>query len=817
MSRSAIRTSALVLVLALWGAPVHAQRPSSGEDESAALVGEGRAALKRHALDDAAKALDQAIALNPRRVEAYVLRSAVYAARKQYKEGIQLMRRAQALAPADEEVLTALGSQLVLSGDTGAGVPLLEQVVAKNPARYDAELLLGHHRQAIGKWSDAITALEAYFAHRPRELANEDGWHRVDLADAYLRNRQAQKALEEFQQAAREVPGKPDLRTRLGIAWATAAISCKKALVLLRELEPFADAHPEISLVEARCALALGDVTSAIKLGQTYLARAGQGEAAGHAVLGEAHAARNNLVEARREFGIARDLEPAQRRWTVRLAFVLRRGGDAAGALAVLDSLGPPAPVASDPEWWLELGKALLASGDAPAVIARLLPVIADLPANAEIRTVLGSAQLAAQQADAAVKTLTEAEAITSTPRSRQQLADALATVAVARLSAGDAAAAEPMLARADALDTSAAILRDLGIARLALDQPGKALTALDGAIALEPAPITLMLDARAHALTGDAAGARRLYDRADRALDPKGVDAIEISIEISIDWAASELAGGDPAVAVAALERTAGRAKSGSLAQRHRLALVEARHAAGLAALRAGNGAKAVEFLKASLREAVAGEPVLATTCDLAVAAVVASDAVTAVTALKALADVSGQRCPFPPPADRQATAVLSALIEGLNPRLASKSLDRLTALAGRSSGAVAVLLGAAIRVVALEAADEAYRKNNVAQVRRFLATAQAANTRIGSDEVAYDLALLDLTDGKVDAALAQLERLAPKLPEALVPLGIAYERKGDPQKALEEWRRARKAGSRFPLLADWIGAKERIYGDQP
>jgi len=802
-------------MLALWGAPVHAQRPSSGDDESAALVGEGRAALKRHALDDAAKALDQAIALNPRRVEAYVLRSAVYAARKQYKEGIQLMRRAQALAPADEEVLTALGSQLVLSGDTGDGVPLLEQVVAKNPARYDAELLLGHHRHAVGKWSDAITALEAYFAHRPRELANEDGGPRVDLADAYLRDRQTQKALEAFQQAAREARGKPDLRARLGIAWATAAISCEKAQPLLHELEPVADAHPEIWLVEARCALALGDVTPAIKLGQTYLAHAGQGTAAGHAVLGEAYAARNNLVEARREFKAARKLEPAQRRWTVRLAFVLRRGGDAAGALAVLDSLGAPAPAASDPEWWLELGKALLASGDAPAVIARLLPVISDLPANAEIRTVLGSAQLAAQQADAAVKTLTEAEAITSTPRSRQQLADALATVAAARLSAGDAAAAEPMLGRADTLDTSAAILRDLGIARLALDQPDKALTALDRAIALGSDPITLMLDARAHALTGDAAGARRLYDRADRAVDPKGSDAI--AIEISIDWAASELAGGDPAVAVTALERTAGRAKSGSLAQRHRLALVEARHAAGLAALRAGNGAKAVEFLKASLKEAIAGEPVLATTCDLAVAAVAASDAVTAVTALKVLVDVGGQRCPFPPPADRQATTILGALIEGLNPRLASKSLDRLTALAGKSSGAVAVLLGAAIRVVALEAADEAYRNNHFAQAHKSLATAQAANARIGSDEVAYDLALLDLTDGKIDAAIAQLERLVPKLPEALVPLGIAYERQGDLEKALEQWRRARKAGSRFAPLADWIAAKERIYGDQP
>ncbi|MGE0404532.1 MAG: tetratricopeptide repeat protein, partial [Kofleriaceae bacterium] len=109
---------ALLAATMIVATPVLAQRPNQGEDESAALVAEGRAALKRGKLDDAASALDQAIALNPRRVEAYVLRSAVHAAKKEYKLGIALMRRAQALSPNDEEVLTALGSQLVLSGDT---------------------------------------------------------------------------------------------------------------------------------------------------------------------------------------------------------------------------------------------------------------------------------------------------------------------------------------------------------------------------------------------------------------------------------------------------------------------------------------------------------------------------------------------------------------------------------------------------------------------------------------------------------------------------------------------------------------------------
>jgi tetratricopeptide (TPR) repeat protein len=810
MSRSAIRTSAVVLALALWGAPAHAQRPSHGDDESAALASEGRAALRRGDYDDAAKALDQAIALNPRRIEAYVLRSAVYAANKQYTEGVQLMRRAQALAPADEDVLTALGSHLVLSGDPAAGVPLLAQVVTTNPLRYDAELVLGHHWYAISKWSAAIAALEAYFLLRPRDLANEDGRHRVDLADAYLRTGQVKEALATFEQAASESPpGKPDLRARLGVAWATAATSCRRARPLLSELEPLAGAHPEIWLVEGRCALALGDPAAAIKLGQTYLARARHGEADGHALIGEGYAALGKLVDAERELALARDLEPGRRRWQVRIAAVLRRNGDATGALAALDKLGPPAQPAGDPDWWIERGTALLATGDGEAAIAQLTPIVAEVPASAALHTVLGTAQLGAGQAEAAVASFAAADTIASTPQSRQQLAGALVTLAVARLSTGQAADAEPMLVRANGLAESAVGQRNLGIARLAIGRPGDAIAALDRAVALEPAPIVLMLDARAHALAGDLAGARSRYER---ALAPDPPDAVEIAI----DWAASELAGGDVAVAVTGLERVAARATPGPLAQRHRAALAQARHAAGLAALRAGNATKAVELLKA----AFADDAAVATQCDLALAAVVSGDATAALGALKA---VSGRRCPFPPPADVQAVPILIGLTEGMNPRRAGQALDGLTALASKSTGAAAALLGVVTRVVALEAAGDAYRNGRDAPARKFLTTARGVHAQLGSDEVAHDLALLDLADGKVDAAIDQLEpldrldRLASRLPDALVTLGIAYERKGLLQKALDAWRRARKAGSRFALLPDWIGAKERIYGVEP
>jgi tetratricopeptide (TPR) repeat protein len=804
------RALTIALVCALGGIAA-AQRQNQAEDESAAFVEEGRSALRKGDLDDAAKSLDQAISLNPRRVEAYVLRSAVYAAKKQYKDGIALMRRAQAIAPNDPEVLTALGTHFVLSGDVATGVPLLQQVVAKEPTRYDAQLLLGHHWHDAGKWSESITALEAYFSARPNALAGEDARHRVELADAYLRNRQPTQALALFDKSAQSrtaakdpsgVKGSTELRARMGAAWATAAIDCKKARPMLRELEVIADQHPEVWLVDGQCALALGDSSGALGLGRKYLEKSEKSTAAGHALVGEALAARGNLAEARKELETARSLDPQRRRWTVRLAIVLLRANQFKDALATLEQLGPPTTPSADPDWWVGVAEAQLASGDAAAVVSRVSPIVAELPGNAPIRVVLGAALVATGAHEVAVTTLEEAEAIQSTQRSRRLLAESLTAVAAGTLSANDAAGAEPLLARADQLDGNAIVWRNLGIARLALGRAAEATATLDRAAKVDPGAINLMLAARAHAGSSDLAGARSLYERA--------LAADKDNVEIAIDWAALEVGpGGDPAVAVATLEKTANAARSGPLAARHKAALATARHAAGLAQLRAGNGTKAVELLRAA---AVPGEQTLARKCDLAVAAVVAGDVAAALTALKA---VQGQSCPFPPPADTQAAPILIAFTEGLNAKKAPRALDRLTALGGKSTGPAAAMLGTAIRVVALNAAQDAYRSGKLAEARKYLASAKAANARVGTDEVAQNLAVLDLADGRLDAAIKELERLAPRVPEALVNLGIAYERRGDHVKALDAWRRAKKAGVRFSPVSDWIESKERIYGE--
>jgi len=69
----------------------------------------------------------------------------------------------------------------------------------------------------------------------------------------------------------------------------------------------------------------------------------------------------------------------------------------------------------------------------------------------------------------------------------------------------------------------------------------------------------------------------------------------------------------------------------------------------------------------------------------------------------------------------------------------------------------------------------------------------------------------------GNHDKALEHLDNSPNDNPYVMFSRAVAYERKGDHAKALDAWRRARKAGVRFGPLSDWIDSKERIYGEAP
>jgi tetratricopeptide (TPR) repeat protein len=793
-------SSAIAIAVAIAvAAPVARAQPSGrGEDDSAGFVEEGRRALKKRDYKKAATALDEALRINPRRLEAYVLRTAVYSAQGDHAAGVTLMKRARELAPDDVDVQTALGTQLVLAGEVKDGVPLLEQVVAKVPRRYDAQLVLGEHWHATGRWPDAIAAFEAYFASRPDDLAGEDPEHQIDLADSYLRYRQPAEALALFQKAADRRPR--DLRAKIGVAWAMAATDCRKARPLLSELRANAEDVPEIWLVDGQCALATGEVKGALELGRRYLAASPKATAAGHALVGEAEAARGDLAAARTELGEARRLEPERRRWAVRLAHVLRRGGAIAESLAELETIGPPEKPELDPAWWTELGETLVAAGEAATAVDRLAPVIAAFGTDAPAQTIYGVALAKTGKTAEAIAPLETANGLASTARARQWLAYALGDVGTKALEDGDAATADARLTRAVAVEPTPALWRNLGVARLAIG--GDAIGPLEKATAGGSDAAAFALLGRARAAT-DPAGARAAFAKAiELAKGAAKVDA-------AVDAAAFEVAAGEPGNAVASLDAAAAAAKGASapVAQRYKTAGATARHAAGLAALRAGQGGKAVDHLEAAA--AATGGDDHDVRCDLAVATVVAGDRDLALRRLKA---VASKPCPFPAPADVQAVPILIAFVEGRTERKAARALAKLQAIDAKASGPIKSLVATAIRVIALESADDAYRRGKTAQAKKLLAEAKRVQSRAGADELAHNLAVVDIADGKLDAAIAALEK--SKLPEALVNLGVAYDRKGDPRKALDAWRKARRAGAKHGPLGDWIESKEQIYG---
>jgi predicted Zn-dependent protease len=803
-----VRAALVALALMAGAVPATAQRPGHGEDESAALVAEGRRLLARRDLNDAARALDQAIALNPRRIEAYVLRAAIHLAHGQYQSGIAITRRARGLAPNNNDVLGMLGMLLVRGGSPDEGVPLLEKVVARFPRRYDAQGALGRHYAARRKWAQAITAFEAYLKARPDELAGSDRPYRIGLANAYLRDGRPAQAQSLFAAIVKDRRG--DVRARLGRAWATAAIDCRKARPMLSGLAQLTERYPEVWLVDGQCALAMGDARAATRLAQRYVARR-EASGAGHALVGEARAALGELSAARAAFGRARKLEPRHRRWAVRLAHVLRLEGDSRGAIAELEAIRPPLEPVADPDWWLELGEALIADGRAKTAAARLGPVVAAVPRDASLRTVLGDALYRSGEAAGAVKWLEEAESLKSSRRSRDLLARSLEVVAAGQLASGDLESAEGSLARAAAVQSSsrgAAIGRNLGVVRLALRRPAEAAPPLEKSALQESNALTWMLLGRARAAAGDAGAARNAYSRA--ASVARGAAAIEVAI----DAAAFELEAGEPAAAVTGLERVQAQWDADSaLAARYRRALAVARHAAGLAALRGGESDRAVKLLEAAAAGA-AGSASRAIQCDLALATVASGKRTLA---LRRLGQLGAGPCPFPAPADTQAVPILLALSEGLSARKARRALERLYAFerrSTRSTGPARQLLKAAVRVAAMTAADHAYRAGRRGEARRHLALAERVGGSVAADELAHNMAVLDIADGRLAGARAVLEKLAPRLDRALINLGVAYDREGNTEGALEAWTRARQRGVRFGPLTEWIAAKELVHG---
>lgn len=815
--------AALVLAVLLRAAQAQAQPGNAPEDESEIHLREGERLLLRRQYGAAARSLERALEINPRRGETYRRLGEAYYRMGRLDRALVALRTAYELEPTKRALAAELGAYLLEARQLDEALARLRFAFAPGAERppssgYDRALVaLARYHSARGDARAALAALKALVARSPEPA------YRLQLARLYLRVGLAARALELLE---RLPPG--DGEVRLELAATLAVLDCARAAPLFGSID--ARSWPDILLLRGRCALAAGNPTAALELARRYLGAAGAARhpADGYGLLGDAQAAAGRLAEARAAYLTALAQAPEQRLWAIRLASLATLEGKPAVALEALSQLGAGNRGVHDEEWWLARGRAALALGrraqlaETARELSALLAAAFDEPDESELFggrpapmasdrawALLGELSLALGDHEAAELALTQSLALHPSAVTRRLWLRALVAQAAGLLAQGEAARAEQVLRRAGAAVTSgvdpvaqadaelsAAQARNLGLALLLQGRAKEAAAELARAVAFTPraeAATSLMLEARALSAAGEPGAAKiRLAEAADLARSGERK-------QIALERAALELPQ-SPEVAFDLLREVASEPADAALAQRFSEALRQTQHATAVAKLRAGEAEQAFALLE----ELAQPEAELAVRCNHALAAVAARRRSAAVV----LRQLGTAVCTFG--GTSEGLAILSATLDGQAPGNAGRALAELAAVAARAPAARA-LVAAATRVVAMSAAEHAYRRGQLAMARRYLAQAHAARSAIGEDELAYNDAVLALAEPsspqRLQRLIAELERLESRVPEAAVSLGLAYDQAGRSRDAVAVWQRVRV---RFAPVADWLRAKQ-------
>jgi tetratricopeptide (TPR) repeat protein len=776
-------------------APVVAFAQSTGDEESQLLVEEGKRALAKKDYKHAGAVLDKALAVAPRRLDIYILRATIFGIQKQHDQAVALLDRAHKLAPDNVRVNTALGIALIDAKKPTEGVPLLEKIVAIDKSRYDAQVALGNYYATQGQWKEAANALSAYFSSRPSALAREDALHRYDQANALLRSGNAKSALDIYKSLLKSNPQSE--RARLGVAWATAASSCKRAMPVFEGLADLEAKYAEVALVRGRCALMLGKLDDALARAERYR-KSAPNAIEGWVLLGDVRGAQNNWKEAEAAYlhVVEKDPDATSALKLARAERMLQKFGAAAERLR---AAGPPKNYEDD--WTLEYGETLYALKQDDVLREQLTPFVKTHEGHAQGEFLLGAALALGGDHANAVSHLVIANKA-GEPRAAKLLVDSLNTLAAEDVKKKDLPGARQSLEQAMNAGGSPLTTRNYGAVLIAQNELDKALALLKNADQNDADAQFLL--ARAYHASKKYDDARPAYARAVKLYgkDPRGDTALR-------DAAYAELADGRGEEAVDLMDQ----AISGSSgAQRKsleatRLAIARA---AATDAMRASRFSVAVKLLR-GVEKTADGEALTELRCDLALAATGATQRDLALDLLRGL-ERAKAKCPFVSPVDDIGLPILIAWNEDASPSRAKKALDRLEQMRRKATGVAEPLLRQAASDIALRAAAQAYASGNNKAAASFLATAKTYNR--SSPEVAHNVAVLDIATGNVDAAISTLVGLVGDVPEARINLGIAYEKKGEPTKALAQWKAALAAGARHAQLKDWVDSKERLWG---
>jgi outer membrane protein assembly factor BamD (BamD/ComL family) len=301
-------------------------------------------------------------------------------------------------------------------------------------------------------------------------------------------------------------------------------------------------------------------------------------------------------------------------------------------------------------------------------------------------------------------------------------------------------------------------------------------------------------------------------YAAADKEV--KKVQSNLIQAEIYTEWAPLLIASGNLEDAVTKLEdavQFSSQAPWISAAAKRNLAVALYRR--GWKRLKDGKSSEAASDFERAGREPslLQGTEPLAFEFSYALALLDKGDTTTAAKLFKSLAAKGQQSSYLKPPYSKNGTTFFAAYASYRSGTIAQRTqaAKEFESLASNASGSFAQkikdLLASSYEYVAYDA----WKNGKEGAAQKALTAALKYADGDAKKRIQNNRGVLDGTK-----SASTFENLGSSPPEALVNLGVAYDRDGKPKEAYEAWTKAVAKGVSSKDLKKWIDAKKRIYG---
>jgi tetratricopeptide (TPR) repeat protein len=221
------------------------EAPAAQDPQKAFAAGE--AALRAGRLEEAERAFQQVLAINPGVAGAYANLGVIHMRRKQWPQALAALQKAEKLAPDVAGIRLNIGLTYYRQNDFARAIRPFESVLAQSPDSYQARYLLGLCYFFNDRWSDAIGALEPLWAKASDQL---NYLYVLEHAADKAKN----PALEE-KAAARLVEvgeGSPEFHLLMGKGY----LNREEYDDALKELDAAAQADPKLPFVHFNLGLA---------------------------------------------------------------------------------------------------------------------------------------------------------------------------------------------------------------------------------------------------------------------------------------------------------------------------------------------------------------------------------------------------------------------------------------------------------------------------------------------------------------------------------------------------------------------------------